>query len=622
MVTSDTGSYLFPALAPGFYTLTFSKEGFKTTTISNFRVVVRQSAVIHATLEIGVVTQSITVNAGGAAVLLDTTSDALGTVVDDKRVESLPLNGRNFLQLGLITAGTTQPQGQGDIIAGQYNHPGRAINLSGNFEGVTSFIIDGIEARGNRLGELVVSLSIADIDQFKVNQSFFMPDQGPDPGIISVYTKSGSNQLHGEAFEFVRNQDFDARNFFATSPEPLHRNQFGGALGGPIVIPHVINGTDKLWFHVYYEGQRQIERTVQSAFTPTQAMFNGDFSAIPQQLYNPFQFDPATGLREAFQGNQIPTGLINPVAKKLLAFYLPGSSYATRPNNVFGNPAQILQDDQFGTRVDIAISPRQSLFGNFLWDNNPFDVGSLMPHAGRLYPSNSQLAVLQHTFSISPQLVNVARIGWSRSLAYTRGEPSPSPTLASDNGITNTFDQTGLPEISPEGYSSFGTTVGKIGNTDERYQLDEGLNYIRGKHTFQFGTGIRYTRTIQLNNNGDARGGITFSGQYTSALTNTPSGLGIVPDTGDGFADFLLGLPLNGSVSQLPPIPFRFTQWSPYLQDVWKVTPSFTLDYGISWYYSNVPNPQGTTARNMVADLDFATGLLQYAALGQVDRNC
>src|SRR5205807_1639141 len=157
-------------------------------------------------------------------VLLETESNAIGTVVDSERVESLPLNGRNFLQLALLAGGSSALTGNANVIQTQIGHPDRGVILAGNMPQTTGYLIDGIATRGGRLGESAVNISVAAIDQFKVQQSFFMPDQGPNPGLVNVTTKGGGNDLHGQAFEYVRNRRFDARNYFAQGPEDLKRN--------------------------------------------------------------------------------------------------------------------------------------------------------------------------------------------------------------------------------------------------------------------------------------------------------------------------------------------------------------------------------------------------------------
>ena len=161
---------------------------------------------------------------------LDTESNVIGTVVDSARVQELPLNGRNFLQLALLSGGAVSPTVRSDAIGGQTGRSDNAIILGGNVGSSTGYLINGIATRGGRLGEAALNLSPAAIDQFKVQMSYFMPDQGPNPGLVNLTTRSGGNAFHGELFEFFRNEKLDARNFFAPGPEKLHRNQFGGSI--------------------------------------------------------------------------------------------------------------------------------------------------------------------------------------------------------------------------------------------------------------------------------------------------------------------------------------------------------------------------------------------------------
>ncbi len=233
--TNASGAYLFPTISAGVYSLTVSKPAFETHKLSDVRVEVGQRATLDVALKLGQVSTVVSVSAEGR-VLLETESNSIGTVVDSERVESLPLNGRNFLQLALLAGGSSDLVGNANVIGGQVGHPDRGVILAGNLPQTTGYLINGIATRGGRLGESSLNLSVAAIDQFKVQQSFFMPDQGPNPGLVNVSTKGGGNRFHGQAFEFVRNERFDARNFFAPNPERLKRNQFGGA-----TIPNCIS---------------------------------------------------------------------------------------------------------------------------------------------------------------------------------------------------------------------------------------------------------------------------------------------------------------------------------------------------------------------------------------------
>jgi len=356
--TNEAGIYVFPDVPPGRYDLTVSQANFETYKLTDFGVQVGQRATVNVELKVGQVSTTVSVEAQGQTIQLETESNSIGTVVDSERVEELPLNGRNFLQLALLASGTNQATGRANA-AGQIGHPGRSVVVAGNKAAYTGYLINGIQVRGARRGELALNLSIANIDQFKVQQSFFMPDQGPNPGIVNVTTKGGTNNFHGQAFEFVRNVEFDARNFFAPGPENLKRNQFGASVGGPII-------KNKIWFYGGYEGLRQITGFSRGAYTPTQAMFGGDFTELSQPIYDPLTYNPAAGTRQPFPNNVIPSGRINASSKKLLRYYLPGSSLAQKPHNLFVNPRNTLDDDQFNIRIDAALTDMQSLFGQFI----------------------------------------------------------------------------------------------------------------------------------------------------------------------------------------------------------------------------------------------------------------
>jgi hypothetical protein len=351
--TNSAGSFLFPSVAPGVYFLRVTKEAFDSYELKGIQVEVGQLATLDVSLKVGQISTVVSVSAE-KVILLETESNAIGTVVDSAQVESLPLNGRDFLQLALMTGGFNAPTGRSDVLSGQVGHPDRGVIIDGNMATTTGYTINGIATRGGRLGESSLNLSIASIDQFKVQESFFMPDQGPNPSLVNVTTKGGSNQFHGQAFEFVRNQYFDARNFFAVTPQDLKRNQFGAAGGGPI-------RKDKIWFFANYEGLRQIQAFAANAYTPTGAMFAGDFTQAGQIIYDPATFSADTGKRQPFPNNVIPSNRFNSVSTALLKYYLPGASLTERPSNLFASPRNTLNDDQYGVRVDAALTDRQKL---------------------------------------------------------------------------------------------------------------------------------------------------------------------------------------------------------------------------------------------------------------------
>jgi hypothetical protein len=608
--TNDSGSYALPNLPTGQYRLEAQKAGFDSKRVTGLQLQVGQVATVDVVLQPGTLSTVISVS-GEQATLIETESNVIGTVVNAHQVQDLPLNGRDFLQLALTASGSSQVTGGSDVYSSQIGHPNRAVVINGNPPTTTGYTINGIATRGQRLGESAVNLSIAAIDQFKVQQCFFLPDPGPDPGLINITTRGGTNSFHGQAFEFLRNEAFDARSFFAQKPEALKRNQFGGAIGGPI-------RKDKLWFYGFYEGLRQISAFNSNAFTPTQSMFNGNFGALRNVIYDPATYNPVTGTRSPFAGNVIPQNRINAVSRNLLNYYLPGASLSLVPNNLFANPRNSLDDDQGGLRIDALLSTRQSLFGQVVHETGLAVNPGTFPLSGAAYPNTSTLAMLQHTWTVTPTFVNTVRAGFTRAEARFTNQGTTAGHILGGLGVLNTLDDQGVSGVNLTGYSSFGRANGNLGNIDNNYQLDEGANWVRGSHTLQFGAGIRYHRTWQQNANANALGTVAFQPFFTAQLTRSASGtFSALSGTGDSFADFLLGTPFNASLAGLPMFQYRFTEYQPYIQDTWRVRSNLTLNLGLSWYLSTVPDPQGS-ARQFVHGFNPQTGLLTYAALGQV----
>ena len=248
--SNGAGLYMFPSVTAGSYTLQVAIEGFKSYSLSDFRVTVGQHATQNVILELGASSQSVTIEASGSAPLLEPSSNELGTLIEPVSVQQLPLNGRNYLQLGYLS-GAAQNGGTptSNFLSVQTGHADRDITIAGTEQDLIGFTVNGISVAGSRLGDASLNVSISAIDQFKVVQGFSLPAMGPDPGIVNVVTKSGTNRLHGEAFEFLRNNALDARNFFEAQPHPgpFRRNQFGGALGGSL-------RPNRLFFFANYEG--------------------------------------------------------------------------------------------------------------------------------------------------------------------------------------------------------------------------------------------------------------------------------------------------------------------------------------------------------------------------------
>jgi hypothetical protein len=613
--TSDTsGSYSFPSVQPGVYSLDISKEAFASYKVSEFKVTVGQHANESATLNV-TATASVVVNASGLSNLLDTQSNDLGTVIGPQSVQQLPLNGRNFLQLGLLSGATQPTSGAANGSIAQTGHPGMSINIAGNQPDYTMYVVNGLQTLGSRAGNTSLNLSVGAIDQFEVHYGFFMPDMGPNPGIVDVVTKSGTNHIHGEAYEFVRTNQMQARNYFALTgagvpipPGPYHQNQFGFDIGGPIL-------KERLFYFTNYEGYRQTQSALQTAHTPTAAMFSGDFSQAGVNIYDPTTFNSATGKRTQFPGNIIPSQSIAPAAKALLAYYAPGSSLSTT-NNVTGTPKQTLNSDQFMGRIDYSVNGRNQIFAQGNWLNSPANNPGLFPGQGIAYPLDTELVNLGWNWTLSSNKVNELRLGGIRDSVYDEGLPVTG--LQQKLNITGTADPDGVPGINITGFTGFGTSTGLIGNLDNVYQIHDGFNWLHGNHQIKFGAEIAYLRTIQSSANANARGVFTFNDTYTAQISpNGSGGFTPVANTGSPFADFLLGDLTSGQSIGMPRTHLRWTTAQPYIQDTWKISPNLTANVALSWYGATSPNAVGID-RNLIHGFDFTAGKPTFAALGQM----
>jgi hypothetical protein len=620
--TNGDGVYLFPSVQPGVYSLEISKPGFKPYSITHFRVTVSQRATQNVVLSLGSATATVTVDAAGSSSLWEPTSNELGTLIEQSNVRDLPLNGRDFLQLGLLS-GATQTSGTtvSDFTTLQVGHPDRTIIIDGIEQDLTGFVIDGISTAGSRLGQASLNLSVAAIDQFKIHEGFFLPSEGPnDAGVVSVVSKGGSNNLHGEAFEFVRNTAFDTRMYFdkpGADPSPFHRNQFGGAAGGPILH-------NRVFFFGHYEGRRQVQSNTAHATVPSTKMLQGDFSELSTTIYDPNTYDASTGLRQPFPKNYIdPNTRFNSMAKKLLAYYVSAPTYGSQ--NLSGNPVTTDNYDQYGGRIDVNLSAKNVLFGQYVNENSPSHNNALFPLAGYGFPLNTNLVMSQLTTTLTPHVVNEFRLGWIRPSVFTAGDTQNG--VQGQLGFTGTADPNGVPGIFLSGFNvsgatsstpSFGRSQGLIGNIDNQFQLHESMSLLKGKHELSFGVDLNYIRTVQESSNFFSRGGVYFNPIYTAQLAPNSTGqLAPVTGTGNSLADFLLGYPQSGTVTSMPRTNFRWTATTPYVQDTWRIHPNLTINAGLGWNMSTPPNAVGSD-KNYPHAFNFKTGKVEYAALGAV----
>src|SRR5690242_9902940 len=288
--TNSSGIYDVPALMPGTYNLKIEMKGFTTQVRNDIELQVAQVARIDVTLQLGDVTQVVEVT-GGAPVLQTETTD-IGTVVENRRIEDLPLNGRNYLQLaslipGATTNGPTSAQGQGRMGGSRNDF---TLNVAGQRVSYNHYTLDGVENTDPNFNTYLLLPSLDALQEFKVESGQFPAEYSRGISQVNVTTKSGTNEIHGSAFEFLRNANLDAKNFFDSKTKPIppfKRNQFGGTVGGPLLIPKVFNGKDKLFFFVDYEGLRERKALTQLATVPSAAWRSGDLSSVGSAIYDP-----------------------------------------------------------------------------------------------------------------------------------------------------------------------------------------------------------------------------------------------------------------------------------------------------------------------------------------------
>jgi hypothetical protein len=575
-VSNGTGDYTFPSLAPGIYDIKISHQGFKTSESQGVEVQVQQTARLDFTLQVGQLSQSVIVDATGAQ--LQAENVTVGTVIDNKRIVELPLNGRNYLQLVSLTPNVTTlspSAGQAGSRQGG-NRADQSISVAGQRTMFNYFTLDGTDNTDANFNTYVVLPSIDALQEFKVQTGVYPAEFGHNATQINVLTKTGGNQYHGAAFEFLRNEVLDTKPYsFTNRPQaknPFKWNQFGFELEGPVRIPKLFNGRDRLFFMGNYEVFRQ-RQNFQSIYTvPTAAMFAGDFSGIAATIYDPANKTP-------FAGNIIPQNRIDPISKKLLQYY-PAANVATTllANNFVRSGAAPINKDQFILRMDFVESAKSQWSGRYSWgDENQSNTGLTLD--GTKILTNFEQYMGSNTRTFSPSVVNEVRYGYTRFynsigtfLAFQTDVVSSLGTPGFSGGTPVTW---GIPNATIANYSSIGdSTEGPYANDNNKLQVSDNLSIIRGAHTFRLGGEWRRENFNQVGNQ-FARGQFTFQANGTQSATATG---------GDSFADYLLGdMYQSEAAVSVGNAKFRRNVLSFYIDDTWKLTPKITLALGVRY---------------------------------------
>ncbi len=628
--SNEAGTYEFTALQPGNYTLTFQKEGFAQVTSAAIRLEVNQVARLDVSMHPGAVNENIQVTA--AAALLESSNSQIGQVIETKAVSDLPLNGRNFAQLAILGTGVVGvgfgPSGTiGSGTRPDDPRPGAELMSNGNREMTNDYLLDGVDDNFRRNGLITLRPTVEDILEFKIQTNLFGAEQGRNSGAtVDVVTKSGTNNYHGSAFELLRNNDFDARNFFNAvgTPQPeYHQNQFGGSMGGPIIH-------NKVFFFADYEGFRKLQGTTTSVNTvPTVAERGGNFSGIPQAIYDPATLVAAPGTasgytRQPFGGNIIPASRFDPVTSRVIQAY-PLPSTAGLTNNQFTNPVLGQNNDTGDGRIDWNLNANNTIFGRFSRQDTltntpstfgfrnvpglsvPVSLGNNTSYAGRA-PMSNYNAVLAYTHVFSSTFLVDMRMGYTRFAMRNVDSTAPTsgPGLGQMLGVPNSNQEPeslGFPIIAITGYTGIG---GPAAIPTIRYEntFNPIANFTKtlGRHTLKWGASLVRRQIIDFQDN-SGNGSYSFD----STFDNNPNSAG---NTGNAMASFLLGVP--GAVAQAFQLVWagtRLLEVGTYVADDWRVTNRLTLNLGLRWEY--LPPP--VEVANRYANFNTQTGKVLIA---------
>jgi hypothetical protein len=599
--SDDAGRFFVPGLPVGEYSVTVSLDGFKTVTRSNVTVQVGQRVELPITLPLGERTENVTVSA--AAPLLQTTNAEVSDIIDNRRVQELPLNGRQFLQLAQLTDGVVVPPG--GTRGAALEQAGTLPAVLGQRSGHNIYLLDGVKVTDEYFNNLVVSPSVDAIQEFKIQKTLYPVEfGGKASALINVVTKSGSNALRGGVAEFFRSDKLDARNYFddpARPVPPLRQHQFGGHVGGPL-------RRDRTFFFVDYEGHRVDRSLTQTFSVPTAAMRGGNFAGLPA-LCDPLT-RTAAGCTQ-FAGNQIPASRFSPVAIALLE-RVPQPTTTGAVQNLLAVERQQTPMDQGTVRVDHRLSEDDTLFGRFtiynVRDVQPFGTSALnetlIPGFGRDVTTHSRNLALSYTRTFSTTVLNELRFGW---LTTSGGQSSPnqgSPFAATTGlqGVTNDSRDTGYPQVSFAGlFSTIGDPTSFVSRDNRSVELYDNVLIDRGVHRLKVGGYLFHLSFNPVNPNA-ARGAFAFNGQWT----------------GDAFADFLLGYPSAAQVGIGRADEHGRTTWfHVYGQDDWRVTSNLSVNYGLRYEI----NSQMTDIDNRLSAIDLTAPGGRFVIASDDDGN-
>ena len=592
--TNDVGGYIVPLLQPGRYEVIAERSGFNRVVRTGIDLHVNESARVDFRMEIGAVETTVTVEADASLLQADTA--ALGTVVNEHQLRELPLNGRDFFQLITLVPGAVRGA-EGSQNATQ----GGSVSVNGMRDQSNNFLLDGIDNNDHGINQVVVPPPIDSIREFKVQSGLYPAEFGTRAGAqLNFVTRSGGNDFHGSVYEFHRNAALDAKNFFDFPNQNIPkfiRNQYGISLGGPIV-------RDRTFVFANFEGLRERKAITRLARVPSAEFIRGDFRASPGPIRN-----PRTGL--IYPDNIIPVADMDPIGRAIAAYY-PAPNTNQAGGNLLSQPVRRNAIDQFVTRIDHQWGSGHSFFGRYAFSNedrfNPFDPlvdPTNVPGFGSFTRNKGQNLAVGWIYARSSTLLNDLRIGYIRKNAGIVHENQ-------GNDISKQLGITGLPEGRDAGFpgtqvAGFDSLMEPLNLPQDRavntYEIIESLSWQKGRHLWKFGGNVQHHR-----NNGflDLFG----RGQFVYA--------GI---SGHPVADLLLGTPVvairsfgEGGTN------WRWWSTSLYVQDNFRISNRFNLEYGLRYEYYQTPFDQFD--RLNIPDLDSDTARYIQCGTEDIPRGC
>jgi hypothetical protein len=575
IMSNESGRYTVANLVPGLYQVAVQAAGFQPSTRSGFRIDINQSLKLDFALKVGELQQSVEVT--GGVPVIETTTGQLGTVITSEKISELPLNARNFTQLLTLTPGASPVSvTQGD----QNQRIGITVQpaMNGQSNRSNSYTLDGVYNNGHFTSSYAVAPSVEALDQFKVQSHSDLAEfGGVTGGVINIASKTGTNQIHGTLFEFLRNDKLDARGFFTAGKPALRQNQFGASVGGPLI-------KNKTFYFFSYEGYQQKSGANILSLVPTQAQIGGDFSGLSRRLFDPYSTrtnpaNPLQFLRDPYPNNRIPSAQLNRSILALTQAIVPApiDTGVSGFNARNGDP-QSFPANNYSIRVDHYLSEKDNLWFRATWSKQDISAGQALAGTNTVTSISPRNIGAQYSHSFSPNTLFTGLFGFSSSTLVDR------PFFTNKNLIADGFfkgfpldPRSNAPGVTIPGYFSTSMRDRRLG-PQRGWQVKGDLSHNVGRHTIKFGAEV----VRQPWENYQLTQALTFN-------TRQSADLNALGNTGDALASYMLGLMESVTTSDVG-FGLESQIWNGYIQDTWRVSSKLTLNVGLRYDLVRMPN--------------------------------